>query len=136
MALRAKITGTGMYVPDRIVTNDDLSQLMDTNDEWIRQRSGIVERHYISEGEQPADLARQAAERALAAANLEASDIDCIILATLSPQADFPGTSFFLHDALGVAEIPCFDLRAQCSGFMYALSAADCFVGAGMFRRV
>jgi len=136
MALRAKITGTGMYVPDRIVTNDDLSQLMDTNDEWIRQRSGIVERHYISEGEQPADLARQATERALAAANIEASDIDCIILATLSPQADFPGTSFFLHDALGVSEIPCFDLRAQCSGFVYSLACADGFIKSNMFRRV
>jgi 3-oxoacyl-[acyl-carrier-protein] synthase-3 len=136
MALRAKISGTGMYVPDRVVTNDDLSQLMDTTDEWIRQRSGIVERHYISEGEQPTDLARKATERALEAANLEASDIDCIILATLSPQADFPGTSFFLHEALGVAEIPCFDLRAQCSGFVYSLACADSFIKSNMFRRV
>jgi 3-oxoacyl-[acyl-carrier-protein] synthase-3 len=136
MALRAKISGTGMYVPDRVVTNDDLSQLMDTNDEWIRQRSGIAERHYISEGEQPVDLARKATERALAAANLEVGDIDCIILATLSPQADFPGTSFFLHEALGVAEIPCFDLRAQCSGFVYSLACADAFIKSHAFRRI
>ena len=136
MGLRAKITGTGMYVPERVVTNDDLSKLMDTSDEWIRQRSGIAERHYIEEGEGPVDLARHASERALAAANLEAADLDCIILATLSSQAEFPGTSFFLHEALGVAEIPCFDLRAQCSGFVYALASADSFIRAKTFRRV
>jgi len=136
MGLRAKIIGTGMYVPERVVTNDDLAELMDTSDEWIRQRSGVGERHYISEGEGPVDLAREASSRALAAAHLEASDIDCIVLATLSPQADFPGTSFFLHEALGVAEIPCFDLRAQCSGFVYSLATADSFIKAKMFRRV
>ena len=136
MGLRAKITGTGMYVPERVVTNDDLSKLMDTSDEWIRQRSGVVERHYIDEREGPVDLAHQASVRALEAANIEASDLDCIILATLSPQADFPGTSFFLHEALGVAEIPCFDLRAQCSGFVYSLACADGFIKAKAFRRV
>ena len=136
MGLRAKITGTGMYVPERVVTNDDLTKLMDTSDEWIRQRSGVVERHYIDEREGPVDLAHQASVRALEAANLEASDLDCIILATLSPQADFPGTSFFLHEALGVAEIPCFDLRAQCSGFVYSLACADGFIKAKAFRRV
>jgi 3-oxoacyl-[acyl-carrier-protein] synthase-3 len=134
--MRAKIIGTGLYVPERVVTNDDLAALMDTSDEWIRQRSGIAERHYISEGETPADLARKATERALAAANLEASDIDCIILATLSPQADFPGTSFFLHEALGLSEVPCFDLRAQCSGFVYSLACANGFIKANMFRRI
>ena len=136
MGLRAKITGTGMYVPERVVTNDDLSKLMDTSDEWIRQRSGVVERHYIEEGEGPVDLAQHASERALEAANLEASDLDCVILATLSSQAEFPGTSFFLHEALGVAEIPCFDLRAQCSGFVYSLACADGFIKAKAFRRV
>jgi 3-oxoacyl-[acyl-carrier-protein] synthase-3 len=136
MDLRAKITGTGMYVPERVVTNDDLAKLMDTTDEWIRQRSGIAERHYIGEGEGPVDLARKASERALEAANLEASDLDCIVLATLSPQAEFPGTSFFLHEALGVSEIPCFDLRAQCSGFVYSLATANGFIKAKMFRRV
>jgi 3-oxoacyl-[acyl-carrier-protein] synthase-3 len=136
MGLRAKITGTGMYVPERVVTNDDLAKLMDTNDEWIRQRSGVAERRYITEGEGPVDLARKASERALEAANLEATDLDCIVLATLSSQAEFPGTSFFLHDGLGVAEIPCFDVRAQCSGFVYALACADSFVRVGRFRRV
>jgi 3-oxoacyl-[acyl-carrier-protein] synthase-3 len=136
MGLRAKFTGTGMYVPEQVVTNDDLAKLMNTSDEWIRQRSGIAERHYIGEGEEPVDLAQKASERALEAANLEASDLDCIILATLSPQADFPGTSFFLHEALGVNEIPCFDLRAQCSGFVYALASADSFIRTKKFRRV
>jgi 3-oxoacyl-[acyl-carrier-protein] synthase-3 len=136
MSLRAKITGTGMYVPDRVVTNDELATLMDTSDEWIRQRSGIGERHYIDPGQQPADLALAASTRALEAAGLEASDLDCIILATLSPQADFPGTSFFLHAALGVPEIPTFDLRAQCSGFVFSLTTADAFIRARTFRRV
>jgi 3-oxoacyl-[acyl-carrier-protein] synthase-3 len=136
MSVRAKIVGTGMCVPDRVVTNDDLAKLMDTSDEWIVQRSGIRERHYIDEGTQPADLARKATERALEAASLNTSDIDCIVLATLSPQADFPGTSFFLHEALGVSEIPCFDLRAQCSGFVYSLAVANGFILSGMYRRV
>jgi len=136
MAVRAKITGTGMYVPETVVTNDDLAELMDTSDEWIQQRSGIAERHYVREGEQPSDLARAAAERALAAANLEPAEIDCIILATLSSQAEFPGTSFFLHEALGFGETPCFDLRAQCSGFVYSLACANGFIKSGMFRRM
>jgi len=136
MSLRAKITGTGMYVPDRVVTNGELSKLMDTSDEWIQKRTGIVERHYIEPGQQPADLAHEASLRALAAANLDPTDIDCIILATLSPQADFPGTSFFLQDLLDVGEAPCFDLRAQCSGFVYALAVANGFIHSRMYRRV
>ena len=136
MGLRAKITGTGMYVPDRVVTNDDLAQLMDTSDEWIRQRSGIRERHHVEQGQTPVDLAQAASERALEAAGVEARDLDGIVLATLSPEADFPGTSFFLHDRLGAAEIPCFDLRAQCSGFVYALAVANGFIRSGMYRRL
>jgi 3-oxoacyl-[acyl-carrier-protein] synthase-3 len=136
MTVRAKISGTGMYVPERVVTNQDLVELMDTSDEWIRQRSGIQERRYISEGQLPADLAEAASRRAIAAAGLEPDDIDCIILATLSPQADFPGTSFFLQERLSAGDIPCFDLRAQCSGFLFSLATAKSFVEAGQFRRV
>ena len=136
MGVRAKITGTGMYVPDRVVTNDDLAQLMDTTDEWIRQRTGIEERHYIEHGQQPADLACAASKHALDAAQLGPEDIDCIVLATLSAQADFPGTSFFLQDQLGVSETPCFDVRAQCSGFLYGLAVANGFIRSGMYRRV
>ncbi len=133
--IRSKITGTGMYVPDRVVTNKDLEALMDTSDEWIRQRSGIVERRYITEGEVPADLAEAASRQALEAAELEADQIDCIILATLSAQAEFPGTSFFLQERLG-GTIPCFDLRAQCSGFLFSLNVARSFVRAGQYQRV
>lgn len=136
MAPRAKFTGTGMFVPDRVVTNHDLTNLMDTSDEWIRQRSGVVERRYIEEGQAPADLAQKAAERALEAAGVEPADIDCIVLATLSAHADFPGTAFFLHELLEAPEIPCFDLRAQCSGFVYSLAVAKSMIEAGQFRRV
>ncbi|MBW2270269.1 MAG: ketoacyl-ACP synthase III [Deltaproteobacteria bacterium] len=136
MARRAKITGTGMYVPERVVTNEDLAKLMDTSDEWIRQRSGIAERRHIEPGQTPSDLALAASRRALDAAGLDASDIDCIVLATLSPEADFPGTSFFLQDKLEAGDTPCFDLRAQCSGFGYALSVAKSFIEAGQFRRI
>ena len=136
MQPRAKIIGTGMYIPDRVVTNDDLAKLMDTTDEWIRQRTGIEERRYIDPGQQPADLAYAASKRALEAAQLGPEDIDCIVLATLSAQADFPGTSFFLQDQLGLSETPCFDVRAQCSGFLYGLSVANGFIRSGMYRRV
>ncbi|MAE96233.1 MAG: 3-oxoacyl-ACP synthase [Deltaproteobacteria bacterium] len=135
MSTRAKITGTGMYLPDRVVTNKDLEELMDTTDEWIRQRSGIVERRYIEEGQLPADLAEAAARRALEAAGLEADQLDCIILATLSAQAEFPGTSFFLQEKLG-GTVPCFDLRAQCSGFLFSLNVARSFVVSGQYQRV
>jgi len=134
--IRTKITGTGMYVPERVVTNHDLAERMDTNDEWIRQRSGIVERRHVDDTETPADLAEHASRRALEAAGVGADEIDGIILATLSPQHDFPGTSFFLHERLGVPEIPCFDLRAQCSGFLYSLATADAFIRSGQMRRV
>ena len=133
--IRTRIAGTGMYVPERRVTNKDLEVLMDTTDEWIRQRCGIVERRWISEGQVPADLAEAASRQALERAGLEASEIDCIVLATLSSQAEFPGTSFFLQERLG-GTTPCFDLRAQCCGFLYGLSVARSFVASGQFRRV
>jgi 3-oxoacyl-[acyl-carrier-protein] synthase-3 len=136
MRTAAKITGTGMYVPERVVTNHDLARLMDTSDEWIRQRSGIGERRYIEPGQQPADLAFAASRRALEAAGREAAEIDCIVLATLSPQADFPGTAFFLQEQLEAGEIPCFDLRAQCSGFVYSLAIANGLIRSGQFRRM
>jgi 3-oxoacyl-[acyl-carrier-protein] synthase-3 len=134
--LRAKIVGTGLFVPERVVTNHDLEQRMDTTDAWIRQRSGIAERHFVSEGETPADLAEHASRAALDSAGLEPDDLDGIVLATLSSQVEFPGTSFFLHERLGVGEIPCFDVRAQCSGFLYALAAAEGWLRSGSMRRV
>ena len=134
--MRAKITGTGMCVPERVVSNDDLSELMDTSDEWIRQRTGIRQRHWISEGEAPSTLARDAASQALEAAGLDIGDIDIILLATLSPEHDFPGTSFFMHELLDAGEIPCIDLRAQCSGFLYGLSIADSLIVSGRYQRI
>jgi len=135
-ALRSKIVGTGMYVPDRVVTNDELASLMDTSDEWIQQRTGIRERRWIVEGQTPADLAAAACGQALDSADLGVSDIDFILLATLSPQHDFPGTSFFLHEQLKAGDVPCIDLRAQCSGFLYALDFADSLIVSGKYRRV
>jgi 3-oxoacyl-[acyl-carrier-protein] synthase-3 len=136
MRIRSKIVGTGMHVPERVVTNDDLSGLMETSDEWIHQRTGIRERHWIVPGETPADLGREATLQALQQAGLEVGDIDCILLATLSPQHDFPGTSFFIHDEMDFGEIPCMDLRAQCSGFLFAMNMADGLIISGKFRRV
>ena len=134
--IRAKIVGTGMYVPDRVVTNDELAKLMDTSDEWIQQRTGIKERRYVEPGQMPADLAQAACEQALEAADLEVADLDFILLATLSSQHEFPGTSFFLHEQLEAGHVPCIDLRAQCSGFLYALNFADGLIQAGKSRRV
>ncbi len=136
MNVRAKVTGTGMDVPDRVVTNAELEKYMETSDEWIRQRSGIEERRWVTEEQGPADLAEAAARRALEAAGLEPGDLDCIVLGTLSPEADFPGTSFFLQDRLGLSETPCFDVRAQCSGFLYSLAIGDSFLRSGQYRRV
>jgi 3-oxoacyl-[acyl-carrier-protein] synthase-3 len=136
MALRSKVVGTGMCVPDQVITNDALSERMDTTDEWIQQRTGIKERRWILPGETPADLGRKATEQALEQAGLEVSDIDCLILATLSSQHDFPGSSFFVHEALDMGEVPCMDLRAQCSGFLYALNIADSLIISGKFKRV
>ena len=136
MMRRAKITGTGMSVPDQVVTNHDLAKLMDTNDEWIRQRTGISERRWIEDGESPASLAEGAARAALDDAGLSESDVDCILLSTLSAQHEFPGTSFFLHERLDTGDIPCIDLRAQCSGFLYALSFATAQVRSEQFDRV
>jgi 3-oxoacyl-[acyl-carrier-protein] synthase-3 len=133
---RAKITGTGMKVPEQVVTNDQLAERMETSDEWIQQRTGIRERRWIGEGETPASLACSATEQALEQAGLEVADLDCILLATLSGQHDFPGTSFFLHELLDAGEIPCVDLRAQCSGFLFALNFADSLVTSGKFERV
>ena len=134
--MRSKITGTGMYLPDRVVTNDDLAQIMDTSDEWIQQRTGIQERRWVEAGQEPVDLAEAASRNALAKAGLEPGDIDLILLATLSSQADFPGTSFWLQARLGLEDTPCMDVRAQCSGFLFELQMADALIRAGVHRRI
>jgi len=131
---RACIAGTGFYVPDRIVTNDDLAKLMDTSDEWIRQRSGIERRRYAPDDVGCGELAYQASLRALKDAGLEATAIDCIILATLSPDYHFPGSACVLGQKLGLPGVPAIDIRAQCSGFIYSLCTADNFIRGGQYK--
>jgi 3-oxoacyl-[acyl-carrier-protein] synthase-3 len=133
---RVRITGTGMHVPERVVTNDDLAQLMDTSDEWIQQRTGIHTRCHVDPGTGPADLALEASSRALEAAGLEPGDLDAIIVPSLSPHHEFPGISAFLQHRLGIAEIPAMDVRCQCTGFLYALQVGKLFVASGQYDRV
>lgn len=133
----ARITGTGMYVPERVVTNNDLTELMDTSDEWIRKRTGIEERHYVDEGVGPIDLAEIASKRAIEAAGLKPEDIDAIIVPSLSPHHFFPGISAFLQDRLGISNgSPAMDVRCQCTGFLYALEIAHLYVASGKYDRV
>ena len=133
---RTRFLGTGFAVPDRVVTNDDLSQIMDTSDEWIRTRTGIRERRWVREGETGVDLALAATHRALEMAGESASAIDAIVYATSTPDHFAPGNGVFLQRALGVGTIPAIDIRTQCSGFIYALSVADAWVRTGQYRRV
>jgi len=133
---QSRIAGTGMFVPERVVTNHDLEQMMDTSDEWIRERTGIHERHFVEPGTGPADLGMHAAQQALENANLSKDDIDFIIFATLSPENYFPGSGVYLQRKMEMYGIGAMDVRNQCSGFVYALSAADQFVRAGMYDNV
>jgi 3-oxoacyl-[acyl-carrier-protein] synthase-3 len=132
----ARITGTGMYVPDDVVTNFDLEKMMDTSDEWIQQRSGIVERRWVKEGVTPSDLGLKAAEDALKDAGVKATDLDFIMVASLSPGYYFPGVSAFLQQKLGLSTTPAIDLRAQCSGFIFGLQMARSLIEAGTYRRI
>lgn len=134
--MTSRILGVGSYVPPRVWKNDDLASMMDTNDEWIRQRTGIEQRHWVEGNISTSDLAVVAAERAMESAKVGKHEIDCIVFATLSPDHEFPGTGCFLQAKLGLAGVPAIDVRQQCSGFLYALSIADQFVKTGMYRRV
>jgi 3-oxoacyl-[acyl-carrier-protein] synthase-3 len=134
--IRSRFLGTGLAVPERVVTNDELSQLMDTTDEWIRTRTGIQERRWVREGETGVDLGLQAAQGAMDMAGLTAGDLDAIVYATSSPDHFAPGNGVFLQRLLGVSTIPAIDIRGQCSGFIYALSVADAWIRAGQFRRI
>ena len=127
---------TAFHVPDRVVTNDELSRMMDTSDEWIRQRSGIRTRHWVSDGETGASLARAATLKALARASLKPSDLDCIVYCTCTPDHFEPGNGVFLERELGLTDIPAIDVRNQCSGFIYGLSVADAWIRTGQYRRV
>jgi 3-oxoacyl-[acyl-carrier-protein] synthase-3 len=137
MALRrTRIAGVGSYLPPRVVTNDDLAAMMDTSDEWIRQRSGIVTRHWVEGETSTSDLALEASREALEMAGLEPGDLEMIVFATISPDHEFPGSGCFLQPKLGVAGIPALDIRQACTGFIYALSIADQYIRSGMYSRV
>jgi 3-oxoacyl-[acyl-carrier-protein] synthase-3 len=134
--VNARILGIGHHVPERVVTNHDLVHLMDTSDEWIQQRTGIRERHYIDRDMGPADLGVLAARDALADAGVRADELDLILLGTLSPDVEFPSSASLLQRGLGVRGMPVMDVRDQCSGFLYMLAVADKFIRTGGARRV
>jgi len=130
------ISGTGFYLPPRVVTNDELSAYMDTSDEWIQERTGIKERHYVEKGEGPSDIAIPATKQALNAAGLKVSDIDFIIFATSTPDFYAPGSGCLLQEKMGFNEIGALDIRVQCSGFIYGLSIAEQYIRTGTFNNI
>ena len=138
--IKSSILGTGHYVPENIVTNDDLSKIMNTNDEWITERTGIKERRHRKnrndEDETTAFLGMKAAEMALKNAKISAEDLDFIIFATLSPDYFFPGCGVLLQDMLGCKTIGALDVRNQCSGFVYAMSVANAFIKSGTYKNI
>ncbi len=130
----ARIAGTGSYLPQKVLTNDDLSKLVDTSDEWIAARTGIRQRHVAAEGETTSDLALQASLRALEAAGVQPSELDLIVLGTTTPDLIFPSSACLLQHKLGANGCPAFDVNAACSGFIYALTIADKFIRSGAAR--
>ncbi len=131
MVRKAKIIGIGSYLPETIISNDDLSKTLDTSDEWIVQRSGIRMRHQAAEGEYTSDLGTKAAQRALQHAGLTIDQIDLIIVATTTPDLTFPATAALIQKKLGMAHGAAFDVQAVCSGFIYGLSVASAMVESG-----
>ena len=132
---RSVITATGSYLPKRILTNEELSTMVDTTDEWIVARSGIKQRHIAADGELTSDLATHAAKAALEMAGLTADDIDLIVLATATPDETFPATATVVQKNLGMTHGFAFDIQAVCTGFLYALATADNFIKAGQANR-
>jgi len=134
----SKIAGLGKYVPERVVTNEELTRYMDTSDEWIRERTGIRERRWVEEGDgnTTAVMGAKAARQALERAGMQPSDIDFIVFATLSPDYYFPGSGVLVQDLLEMPTIGALDVRNQCSGFVYATAVADQFIRTGMYKNV
>lgn len=134
---QSKISGLGFYVPDNIVTNDDLSKIMETNDEWIQERTGIQERRHIVRGQDTTtSMGVKAAKIAIERSGISNDDIDFIVFATISPDYYFPGPGVELQNQLGLKTIGALDIRNQCSGFIYALSVADQFIKTGMYKNI
>ena len=134
MSKYARITGTGSYLPEKVLTNKDLEAMVNTSDQWIRERTGIVKRHVAVDGQTTCDLAEQAARRAIEAADKTANDIDLIILATTTPDKIFPSTACLVQQRLDIHGCAAFDIQAVCTGFVYALSVAEKFVMTGAAR--
>jgi 3-oxoacyl-(acyl-carrier-protein) synthase III len=130
----SRVIGTGSYLPEKILTNRDLEQMVDTSDDWIRSRTGIAQRHIATDDQMASDLALNASREAMKAAKVDAGEIDLIIVATTTPDVIFPSTACILQDKLGVKDCAAFDVQAVCSGFIYALATADMFIRAGKYR--
>lgn len=133
--MKAVISGCGAFLPEKVLTNNDLSKLVDTTDEWIRERTGIEERHVASEGEKTSDLGAHAARAALKAADLKPSDIDLVVVATTTPDLTFPSTAAIVQAKLGIEQGAAFDIQAVCTGFVYALSTVEKFLTCGQHKR-
>ena len=137
MLYRSKIKGLGFYVPDNVVTNDDLSKLMDTSDEWIQERTGIKERRHALKGsDTTTSMGVKASLKAIEAAKINKEEIDFIVFATLSPDFYFPGCGVLVQKELGLPNVGALDIRNQCSGFLYALSVADQYIKTGMYKNI
>jgi 3-oxoacyl-[acyl-carrier-protein] synthase-3 len=132
----SRIAGTGGYLPEKVVTNHDLEQMMDTSDEWIQERTGIKRRHLAADGEKTSDLALAAATRAMDMAGISAADIDLIIIATTTPDKVFPGTACIVQRRLGIGGCGAFDIQAACSGFVYGLDLGDRYIRTGAAKNV
>ena len=136
MSVRSKIIGTGSYLPSRVVLNKDLEEVLNTTDEWIQQRTGITKRHWASKDETTSDLALKACEKALESASLKKGEVDLLLLATVTPDHEFPGTACFLQAKMGIPGVPAIDVRQQCGGFIFALSIADQYIRTGTYKNI
>ena len=131
---RAAIVGSGSSIPPLQVTNEMLARIMDTSDEWIRERSGVETRYYVDDGVATSDLGVAASQAALELAGVGKRDVDMVVFATMTPDHYFPGSGALLQKKLGLPQVPCFDIRQQCVGFLYGMQLADAHIRSGMAR--
>ncbi len=134
--IRSRIIGTGHFLPERMVTNQELESMCDTTDEWIRQRTGIEQRHFARPGDGASDVATPAVRSAMEAAGVTADDVDLLLCSTTTPDYVFPATACVIADNIGMGTKPAFDINAACSGFMYGLTTADAFIRSGMYKTI
>lgn len=130
----SRITGTGGYLPEKVLTNHDLAKIVETSDEWIVERTGIRERHIVAEDENTSDMALHASRKAIETAGIDPNQIDLIVVATTTPDFVFPSTACLLQEKLGIRGCPAFDVQAVCSGFIYGVSVADQFIRSGQSK--